>query len=100
MGKEVSFERGRQRSKTLTSAQMGVDAHIARRPTQALSFTVGYMLLGFRVTILLGHPEVDHVDDLMGSADAEGSAFRGVHLPLLPFVPGRPIKKLSGLMSR
>ena len=61
----------------LTSAQMGVDTHVARRPTQALSFAIGYMLLGFRVTVLLGHPEVDHVNDLMASADARSDVFGG-----------------------
>jgi len=44
---------------------MGVDAHIPRGSAQALSFTVGYMLLGFRVAILLGHAKINHVDDLM-----------------------------------
>jgi hypothetical protein len=62
---------------TLTSSQMGVDAHIACRPAQALSFTIGNVLLGFRVTILLGHPEIDHMDDLMASADAEGDISEG-----------------------
>jgi len=62
----------------LTSTQMGVDAHIPRRPAQALSFAIGYMLLGFRVTILFGHTEIDHVDDLRKpkSADAKGGVVR------------------------
>lgn len=90
------------RSAILTSAQMGVNTHIACRPTQALSFTIGYMLLGFRVTILFGHPEVDHVNGLTASADVKSDVFGGGHslFLLLPSVPGLPIKKLSGLMSR
>jgi len=47
----------------LTSTQMGVDAHVSRRAAQTLSFAIGYMLLGLRVTVLLGHTEIDHVDD-------------------------------------
>lgn len=82
-----------------TSTQMGVDAHVPRSTTQALSFAIGYMLFGFRVAILLGHTEIDHMDNLMGSAEAERCC-RREHLLLLPFVPVRPIKKLSGLMSR
>lgn len=95
-----SFRSVDQRSAILTSTQMGVDAHVACRATQALSFTIRYMLLGFRITILFGHPEVDHVNDLMTSDGAKCRFFGERHLPLLPFVPGRPIKKLSGLMSR
>jgi hypothetical protein len=85
----------------LTSAQMGVDAHIPRRPAQALSFAIGYMLLGFWVTVLFGHSEIDHVDDLIGrTLSAVKMGLERKHSLLLPFVPGRPIRKLSGLMSR
>ena len=47
-----------------TSAEMGVDAHVSSGTAQALSLAIGYMLFGLGVTILLGHAEVDHVDDL------------------------------------
>ena len=90
---------------TPTSAQVSVNAHVPCRPAQALSFAIGYMLLGFRVTVLFSHTEIDHVDDLMEpcSADAKCGQRKSreeEHSPLLPFVPGRPIRKLSGLMSR
>lgn len=47
----------------LTSPQMGVDTHVSRRAAQALSFAIGYMLFGLWVTVLLGHTEIDHMDD-------------------------------------
>ena len=90
---------------TLTSAKMSVDAHVPCRPAQALSFAIRYMLFGFRIAVLLGHAEIDHVNDLMNRNQptlslGERRSGGSEHSPLLPFVPGRPIKKLSGLMSR
>lgn len=56
---------------------MGVYAHIACCPAQALSLTIGYVLLGFGVAILLSHPEIDHMNDLMASVDAEATFSEG-----------------------
>lgn len=59
----------------LLSTQVGVDTHIARRPRQRLSLPVGDMLLRFGVSVLLGHSEVDDMDDIGrlggGAADKE-----------------------------
>lgn len=41
---------------------MRIDTHIARRTRQALSFSIRDMLLCFRISILLGHSEVDDMN--------------------------------------
>lgn len=46
-----------------TSTQMCVDAHISGRPAQALPLSVRYVLLGFRVSILFGHAEINNMYD-------------------------------------
>ena len=46
----------------LTASQMRVDAHVPRRPAQALSFPIRNVLLRLRVAVLLRHAEVDDVD--------------------------------------
>ena len=46
-------------SPTLLDAQVGVDAGIARRPRQVLVFSVGDVLPGTVVTVLLGQTKVD-----------------------------------------
>ena len=45
---------------------MSVYTHVASRPTQALAFPVRNVLLRLRIPILLGHTEVDDVDDVLG----------------------------------
>ena len=47
-----------------TSPQVSVDAHVTRCSAQALSFSVGYMLPGLGITILLRHSEVHNVDKI------------------------------------
>lgn len=49
----------------LTLAQVRVDAHVARCARQALVLAVWDVLLGFRVDVLLGQPEVDDVDRVL-----------------------------------
>ena len=89
---------------SLTSAKMGVDAHVPCWREQAFSFAIRYMP-GFRMVVMLSHAEIDHVDYLVdhdqptlnpGERRGGGSE----HSPSLPFVPGRPIRKWSGLISR
>lgn len=43
---------------------MCVDAHVASGSTQALSLTVGNVLLCFGVAVLLGHAKVDNMDQI------------------------------------
>lgn len=46
-----------------TSAKMCVDAHVSRCATQTLALSVRYVLLRFRISILLGHTEIDDMND-------------------------------------
>ena len=59
----------------LFAPEVGVDAHVTSRPGQGFSFPVGNVLFGLWVSVLLGHAEIDHVDDICGfgvwSADEE-----------------------------
>lgn len=54
---------------------MCVDAHIPCGAGQGLSFSVRDVLLGFGVSVLLGHAEVDDVDNVgrfrVGTSDEE-----------------------------
>lgn len=45
----------------VTSAKVGVDAHVPRGAAQRLALAIWNMLLRLRVAVLLGHPKVDHV---------------------------------------
>lgn len=79
---------------------MRVDTHVASRPAQRLALAIGDVLLRLRITILLGHTKVDDMDYCR---PLDELCFRKATLQSAPFaflVPGRPIKKLSGLMSR
>ena len=79
---------------------MGVDAHVARGSAQALSFSVGNVLLRLGIPVLLRHAKVDdvhhwaadHLNKRRGEGEEDG--------PFEFFVPGRPMRKLSGLISR
>lgn len=98
----MNLERGEQLAdgKALTSTQMGVDTHVPCRTTQALPFAVRDVLLGLGVPILLCHPKIDDVDDCT-STYSDGQALRDyMAVPLAVLVPGRPMRKLSGLISR
>lgn len=46
-----------------TSSQMRVDAHVTGRTAQTLPLPVRNVLLRLRVSVLLGHAEVDDVDN-------------------------------------
>ena len=79
---------------------MGIDTHVSCRTTQALPFPVRNVLLGLGIPILLRHTEIDDVDDYTPT-NSGGRALRyNMVVPLEVLVPGRPIRKLSGLMSR
>lgn len=43
---------------------MRVDTHISGSSAQTLALAIRYMLLGFRIAILLGHAKVDHVHQI------------------------------------
>lgn len=62
-------------STTLFATQMGVDGHVTGGSAERLALTVGDMLLRLWVTVLLGHAEVDDVDNVgsfgAGAADKE-----------------------------
>jgi hypothetical protein len=51
-------------SSRLFTSKMGVDTHVTGSTGQRLSLTVGNVLLGLGVSVLLGHAEIDHVDDI------------------------------------
>lgn len=46
-----------------TSAKMCVNAHISCRAAKTFAFPVRYVLFCFRISILLGHTEIDNMDD-------------------------------------
>lgn len=46
-----------------TSTQVRVDTHVPRCPAQTLSFPVRDVLFRLGVPVLLGHAEIDDVDD-------------------------------------
>jgi hypothetical protein len=55
---------------------MGVDTHVARRSGKRLTFPVRNVLLRLGIAVLLGHAEVDDVDDV--SALGAGAANKEV----------------------
>jgi hypothetical protein len=48
----------------LTSTQVGIDTHVSGGSRQGLSLSVGYVLLCLWVPVLLGHSEIDDMDDV------------------------------------
>jgi hypothetical protein len=50
----------------LFPAQMCVYAHVSSSARQRFAFPIRDMLLGLGIAVLLGHAEVDHVDDISG----------------------------------
>lgn len=42
---------------------MRVNAHVSSSPAEAFTFTVGYVLAGLGITVLLSHTEVDDAAD-------------------------------------
>ena len=62
-------------STTLFATQMSVDRHVTGGSAERLALTVGDVLLRLWVTVLLGHAEVDDVDNVSslgaGAADEE-----------------------------
>jgi hypothetical protein len=50
----------------LLTAQMCVDTHVTSSTRQGFTLTVGDVLLGLGITVLLGHAEIDHVNDIGG----------------------------------
>lgn len=62
-------------SSGLLATEMGVDTHVSSSSREGFSLAVGDMLLGLGVTVLLGHAEIDDVNDTRGlstrSADEE-----------------------------
>jgi len=48
----------------LFAPKVGVDAHVTRRSRERLAFPVRDVLLRLGVTVLLGHAEVDNVDNV------------------------------------
>jgi hypothetical protein len=52
----------------LFPTKMGVDTHVSRGTGEGLPLTVRDVLLGLRVTVLLGHAEINNVDNVGGFA--------------------------------
>jgi len=52
----------------LFPTEMGVDAHVSCGTRKRLPLTVRDVLLGFRVTVLLGHAKINNVDNVGGFA--------------------------------
>ena len=48
----------------LLASEMGVDGHVTRSSGKGLSLAIGDVLLGLWVAVLLGHAEVNGVDDI------------------------------------
>jgi len=48
----------------LFASKMGVDTHVTRGSGERLAFPVGNVLLRLGVAVLLGHSEVDNVDNV------------------------------------
>lgn len=84
---------------THTSPQMSINAHVSRRATQTFPFPVRNVLLGFRIAVLFSHSKVNDMNDYETHVNVM-SAMNVGNLRLAAFVPGRPMRKLSGLMSR
>ena len=57
----------------LLDAEMGIDRRVPRSSGQVLVLPVGNVLLAFRISVLLGEPEIDHVDHvrLLSETDQE-----------------------------
>ena len=59
----------------LLAPKMGVDTHVTSGTRERLAFSVRDVLLRLGVTVLLGHAEVDNVDNVgsfgAGAADKE-----------------------------
>ena len=53
-------------SSRLLTAQVCVDTHVASSARQGLALAVRDVLLGLGVTVLLGHAEIDDMDDVGG----------------------------------
>lgn len=85
-----------------TPAQMGVDAHVSGGPAQALPLAVRDVLFAARSRrpISSVSPDAHARTHVFGSRYCLAMPKSTRWTTLAPFVPGRPIKKLSGLMSR
>jgi hypothetical protein len=82
-----------------TSPKMGVDAHIPSGSTETLPFTIRDVLFGLGITVLLGHTKINDMHDcfvILGSRVFPVP----VNSLLDALVPARPMRKLSGLISR
>jgi hypothetical protein len=57
---------------------MGVDTHVTRSARERLAFPVWDMLLRLGITVLLGHTEVDNVDNVsaLGARAADEEVIR------------------------
>lgn len=77
----------------LTSSKMRVDGHVSGCSAQTLSLSVGDMLFAEVRQI----PSITHV---LGSLYCLAIPKSTTWMVFAPFVAGRPIKKLSGLISR
>lgn len=51
-------------SPRLFPSQMCINAHVTCSAGERFSLSVGNMLLRLRVTVLLSHTEIDHMDDI------------------------------------
>jgi len=83
-----------------TSPQVSVDAHVPCRTTQTLALSIRYVLLCLGITILLCHTKVHDVYHWYRVNEPRVNAMNERRAPFAALVPGRPTRKLSGLISR
>ena len=87
----------------LFASEMGVDAHVSGGSGQRLAFSVRDVLLRLGVTVLLGHAEVDDVDDIgtLGSwASNEEVVGLDVAVDQVLLVDGLHSRQLDGVSKR
>lgn len=48
----------------LTSTEMHIDTHVSSSPTQTLALAIRDVLLRSRIPVLLGHAEIDRMDQV------------------------------------
>lgn len=48
----------------LFASKMGVDTHVSSSTRERLAFSIGNVLLGLGITVLLGHTEIHDMNDV------------------------------------
>eukprot|EP01052_Picozoa_sp_SAG31_P002589 SAG31_NODE_92_length_26360_cov_29.601881_18_plen_193_part_00 len=87
----------------LFNAQMCVETSVAGRACKIFMLPVRNVLMGTRVSVFLRQTKIDHVnldnEECLAPIDASSAAFYKMALTWFARLP-RPMRKLSGLISR